>query len=51
MERNDYSEGEPAMTKLMENNKFIKFGFVELEFTRDVVYVKDFLADFRYDFE
>ena len=44
-------EGEPAMTKLMESNKFVKFGMIELDYSRDVVYVKDFLSDFRHLYE
>lgn len=52
MERNRWSEeDEPTVTRLMESNKFVKFGFIELDFTRDTVYIKDFLADFRYLYE
>lgn len=39
--------GEPAMTQLMEMNKYVKFGLIELHFARDVVYVKDFLENVR----
>ena len=35
------------MTRLMETNRFIKFGLIDLPFAKDVVYVKDFLDDFR----
>jgi hypothetical protein len=40
-------EGEAAMTRLMEKNKFVKFGFIEMKFSHEVVYVQDFLDDLR----
>jgi hypothetical protein len=40
-------EGESAITRLMESNKFIKFGLVDLWYSRDVIYVQDFLEDYR----
>ncbi len=40
-------EGESAITRLMENNKFVKFGHIEMAYSREVVYVKDFLDDLR----
>lgn len=40
-------EGEAAITRLMETNKFIKFGLFSMRFSRDVVYVQDFLDDYR----
>lgn len=39
-------EGEPAMTKLMESNGFIKLGLGDLGYAYDVVYMKDYLANF-----
>jgi hypothetical protein len=33
------SEGETAMTRLMEKNKFVKFGHIEMAFSREVVYI------------
>lgn len=47
MEWNHVPEGEEGITRLMESNKFIKFGLFSMRFSRDVVYVKDFLDDFR----
>jgi hypothetical protein len=40
-------EGEAAMTRLMEKNKFVKFGLIEMRFSHEVVYVQDFLDDLR----
>jgi hypothetical protein len=40
-------EGEAAITRLMEANKFVKFGHIEMGYSREVVYVKDFLEDLR----
>ncbi len=40
------------MTRLMERNKYVKFGQIEMANTREVVYVQDFLDDFRqYEFD
>ncbi len=47
MEWNHIPEGEAAMTQLMKKNKFVKFGHVELAYSREVIYVQDFLDDFR----
>ncbi|XP_032788643.2 uncharacterized protein LOC116925994 isoform X2 [Daphnia magna] len=47
VEWNHVPEGEEGITRLMESNKFIKFGLFSMRFSRDVVYVKDFLDDFR----
>jgi hypothetical protein len=47
VEWNHTPEGEVAITHLMESNKFIKFGLISLPSTREVVYVKDFLDDYR----
>ena len=38
---------EPALTRLMENNKYLKLGLIDTDYTHDVVYMKDFLDDFR----
>ncbi|XP_057380610.1 uncharacterized protein LOC130703006 [Daphnia carinata] len=40
-------EGEAAISRLMKNNKFVKFGHIEMAFSREVVYVKDFLQNLR----
>jgi hypothetical protein len=40
-------EGETALTLLMEKNNFVKFGHIEMAYSRDVVYVKDVLYDLR----
>ena len=47
MEWEHTPEGKNAMNQLMESNKFIKFGLIDLAFARDVVYVQDFLEDYR----
>ncbi|XP_046450490.1 protein Star-like [Daphnia pulex] len=47
VEYNHVPEGEAAMTRLMEKNKFVKFGFIEMRFSHEVVYVQDFLDDLR----
>ncbi len=47
MEWNHVPEGEAAMTRLMESNKFVKFGHIDMAYSREVVYVQDFLDDFR----
>ncbi|KZS10180.1 Uncharacterized protein APZ42_025418 [Daphnia magna] len=47
VEWNHIPEGEAAMTQLMQRNKFVKFGHIEMAFSREVVYIKDFLDDFR----
>jgi hypothetical protein len=47
VEWNHVPEGEAAMTRLMEKNKFVKFGFIEMKFSHEVVYVQDFLDDLR----
>jgi hypothetical protein len=47
VEWNHVPEGEAAMTRLMEKNKFVKFGFIEMRFSHEVVYVQDFLDDLR----
>ena len=39
--------GEPAMTKLMESHTYLKLGLIDMDVTHDVVYIKDFLDDFR----
>lgn len=41
MEWNNSPEGEPAITRLMENNKFVKFGLIEMSYSRKILYVKD----------
>ncbi|XP_057367958.1 uncharacterized protein LOC130688956 isoform X2 [Daphnia carinata] len=50
VEWNHVPEGEEGITRLMESNKFIKFGLFSMRFSRHVVYVKDFLDDLR-DYE
>lgn len=47
VEWNHTPEGEPAITRLMESNKFIKFGLISMPSTREVVYIRDFLDDYR----
>ena len=47
MEWDHTPEGEIAMTRLMEKNKFVKFGHIEMAFSREVVYIQDFLNDLR----
>nr|CAH0107082.1 unnamed protein product [Daphnia galeata] len=47
VEWNHTPEGEAAITRLMESNKFIKFGLISMPSTREVVYVRDFLDDYR----
>jgi hypothetical protein len=47
VEWNHTPEGEPALIQLMQDNNFIKFGLISLLHTREVVYVRDFLEDFR----
>ncbi|XP_046637705.1 protein Star-like, partial [Daphnia pulicaria] len=47
VEWNHVPEGEPAMTRLMESNKFVKFGHIDMAYSREVIYVQDFLDDFR----
>lgn len=47
VEWNHVPEGEAAMTRLMEKNKFVKFGSIEMKFSHEVVYVQDFLDDLR----
>ncbi|KAI9559236.1 hypothetical protein GHT06_016025 [Daphnia sinensis] len=47
VEWNHTPEGEAAITRLMESNKFIKFGHISLPSTREVVYVRDFLDQYR----
>jgi hypothetical protein len=43
-------EGEAALTHLMENNNFFKVGHIEMAYSRDIVYVKDFFYDLRQHF-
>nr|CAH0110633.1 unnamed protein product [Daphnia galeata] len=40
-------EGEPAITRLMEDNNFIKFGMFSMPYSREIVFVQDFLYGFR----
>lgn len=47
VEWNHTPEGEAAITRLMESNKFIKFGLISMPYTREVVYVRDFLDQYR----
>jgi hypothetical protein len=47
VEWNHVPEGEGAMTRLMENNGFIKFGRISMGYSHEVVYIKDFLSDLR----
>ncbi len=35
------------MTRLMERNKYVKFGHIDMAYSREVVYIQDFLEDFR----
>ncbi|XP_046638633.1 protein Star-like [Daphnia pulicaria] len=49
VEWNHTPEGEPAITRLMEDNKFIKFGLISMPYSREVVYVRDFLDEYRKD--
>lgn len=47
MEWNHITEGEEALIHLMEKNNFVKFGHIEMAFTQDIIFVKDFLEDLR----
>ncbi|KAK4007012.1 hypothetical protein OUZ56_012166 [Daphnia magna] len=47
VEWNHVPEGEKAITRLMEENQYIKFGQISMYHSQEVVYVKDFLYDFR----
>ncbi|XP_046452745.1 uncharacterized protein LOC124200519 [Daphnia pulex] len=40
-------EGEGAITRLLVNNGFVKFGHIEMSYSREVVFVQDFLKDLR----
>jgi hypothetical protein len=40
-------EGEEAMNHYMILHGFLRFGSISESYTRDVVYVKDYLEDFR----
>ena len=46
------AEGEEAMSSYMMDHGFVRFGRISEAFTRDVVYVKDLLEDYRnfYDY-
>ena len=46
------AEGEEAMSRYMDLHGFIRFGRISEAFTRDVVYIKDILEDYRdfYDY-
>jgi hypothetical protein len=40
------------MTQFMEKNKYVKFGHIEMPYSREIVYIQDFLDDFRqYEFD
>ncbi len=47
VEWNHTPEGESEITRLMENNKFVKFGLISMPYSHEVVYVQDFLNDYR----
>ncbi|KAK4010381.1 hypothetical protein OUZ56_019527 [Daphnia magna] len=47
VEWNHTPEGEAAITQLMEDNNFIKFGLFSMPYSREVVYVQDFLYGYR----
>ncbi len=47
MEWNHTPEGEPAISRLMEDSNFIKFGMFSMPYSREVVFVQDFLYGFR----
>jgi hypothetical protein len=47
VEWNHVPEGEAAMTHLMESSKFVKFGNIDMAYSREIIYVQDFLHDFR----
>ncbi|XP_046644654.1 uncharacterized protein LOC124330256 [Daphnia pulicaria] len=52
VEWNHIPEGELAMTQFMERNKYVKFGNIEMPYSREIVYIQDFLDDFRqYEFD
>ena len=40
-------EGEEAMSHYMILHGFVRFGSISESYTRDVVYFKDYLEDFR----
>ncbi|XP_045034687.1 uncharacterized protein LOC116933298 isoform X1 [Daphnia magna] len=40
-------EGEAAISHLMQKNKFVKFGNIEMAYSREVLYIKDFLESLR----
>jgi hypothetical protein len=46
------AEGEEAMSRYMDLHGFIRLGRISEAFTRDVVYIKDILEDYRdfYDY-
>ncbi|KAI9559231.1 hypothetical protein GHT06_016020 [Daphnia sinensis] len=47
VEWNHAPEGEASITRLMEDNNFIKFGLFSMPYSREVVYVQDFLYGYR----
>ncbi|KAK4005095.1 hypothetical protein OUZ56_006820 [Daphnia magna] len=44
-------EGEEAIVKFMEESGFVNFGKIATPYARDIVFVKDFLSDLRYDYD
>lgn len=47
MEWDHVGEGEEAMNDYMIHHGFVRFGTISEFYTRDVVYFKDYLEDFR----
>ncbi|XP_057372133.1 protein Star-like isoform X2 [Daphnia carinata] len=47
VEWNHAPEGEAAVTRLMEDSNFIRFGSFSMPYSREVVYVQDFLYGYR----
>jgi hypothetical protein len=41
VEWNHIPEGEPALTRLMENNNYQKFRMISLNYSREVIYVHE----------
>jgi hypothetical protein len=44
VEWNHIPEGEPALTRLMESNNHKKFRMISLNYSREVIYVHEFVV-------
>jgi hypothetical protein len=44
VEWNHIPEGEPALTRLMESNNYKKFRMISLNYSREVIYVHEFVV-------